>query len=83
MSSEYRVQRSGSAFTVIDPWQEVVGTYPTLEAAAQDIERCISEDAMWETAKTLANAAIEAHMAMHGVDRQTAAYWVNSALGGT
>lgn len=82
MSTEYRVQRSGGAFTVIDPWREVVGTYPTPEAAAQDIERCEKEDAMWESATSLVNIAIETHMQLHGVDRQTAAYWVNSALGG-
>jgi hypothetical protein len=83
MSTEYRIQRAGSAFTVVDPWQEVVGTYATPEDAAQDIERCEKEDAMWESATTLVNAAVEAHMEMHGVDRETAVYWINSALGGT
>jgi hypothetical protein len=29
------------------------------------------------------DAAIKAHMQIHDVDRETASYWENSALGGT
>lgn len=68
---------------MIDPWGErLVADYPTVEAAQQDIERCRKEDAMWETAKQLVENAIQEHMQIHGVDRETAAYWVNCALGG-
>ena len=83
MSTEYRIQPCENGFLVIDPWgEQLVNTYPTEDAARQDIERCKKEEAMWETAKLLVDAAIKAHMQIHDVDRETAAYWVNSALGG-
>ena len=82
MSTEYRIEPVGNQFIVVDPWGEIVGRYPAEGAALQDIERCKKEDAMWETAKLLVDAAIKAHMQIHDVDRETAAYWVNSALGG-
>jgi len=83
MSIEYRIEPAGNQFIVIDPWgEQLVHTYPTEDAARQDIERCKKEEAMWETAKLLVDAAIKAHMQIHDVDRETAAYWINSALGG-
>jgi len=80
MSNEYRIEPAGRAFIVIDDVGEQVDTYPTKEAAQQDIERCKKEDAMYETAKQLVDIAIKAHMHMHGVDRETARYWVCSAM---
>ena len=80
MSIEYRIEPVGSQFIVIDPWGEQVDRYPTEEAARQDIERHKVEDAMWETAKLLVDVAIKAHMEIHGVDRETARYWVFSAV---
>ncbi len=82
MTNEYRIEPVSNAFIVIDDLGEPVGRYPTEEAAQQDIERCKKEDAMWETAKLLVDTAIKSHMKIHGVDRETAAYWINSALGG-
>jgi len=82
MSAEYRTELSGNQFIVIDPWNEQVGTYPTEEAAKQDIERCKRQDRMWETAKTLVNVALKTHMEMHQVDRETASYWIRSAAEG-
>jgi hypothetical protein len=83
MDIKYRIESSGNQFTVVDPWgEQLVDTYPTEDAARQDIERCKKEDAMWETAKLLVDAAIKAHMQLHDVDRETASYWINSALGG-
>jgi len=35
---------------------------------------------MYETAKQLVDTAIKAHMKIFGVDRETARYWVCSAL---
>ena len=52
----------------------------TEETAQQDIERCEQEDAMYETAKLLVDTAIKAHMQIHGVDRETARYWISSAM---
>jgi hypothetical protein len=73
------VAASENQFTVIDPWGEQVDVYPTEDAAKQDIERCQKEDAMWNSAQLLVDTAIHAHMQMHGVDRETARYWVSSA----
>jgi hypothetical protein len=68
-----------AAFTVIDPWEVKVGTYATEDAAKQDIERCKKEDAMYETAKQLVDAAMTAHAEMFGISRETASYWIRSA----
>jgi hypothetical protein len=79
MKTEYRIELARSEFIVIDDLGEHVNTYPTIEAAQQDIERCKREDAMYETAKQLVDTAIKAHIQMHGVDRETASYWIHSA----
>jgi hypothetical protein len=77
MENEYSIEPVGVQFAVVDPWGEQVGTYPTEEAAKQDIERCKKDDAM-----LLVDNAVEAHMEKFGIDRETASYWINSALGG-
>jgi uncharacterized protein YcgI (DUF1989 family) len=60
MSNEYRIEPAGNAFRVIDPWgEQLVDLFPTEDAAKQDIERCKREDAMYETATVLVDAAIE------------------------
>jgi len=51
MSTEYRIERAGPAYIVIDAHGEQVDTYATEETARQDIERCEKEDAIYETAK--------------------------------
>jgi hypothetical protein len=80
MTNEYRIEPVGSLFIVVDPWGEIVNRCSTETAARQDIERCKKEDAMYEGAKTLLDIAVKAHMKMHGVDRETARYWVCSAM---
>jgi hypothetical protein len=83
MTNEYRIKSAGKAFIVIDPWGErLVDTFPTREAAEKDIERCKKKDAMYETAKQLVDIAIEAHAQKFGTDRETAEYWIHSAMGG-
>ena len=68
-----------NSFVVIDPAGEIVNRYTTEDAALQDIGRCKKEDAMYATAKQLVDTAINAHMQVFGVDRETARYWVCSA----
>ena len=80
MNSNYRVEHSGSQFTVIDPWEEEVGTYTTEDAAKQDIERCKKEDALYEDAQHLIDISVKTLMQMHGVDRQNAIYWIRNAI---
>jgi hypothetical protein len=82
MSTKCHIEPVGNQLIVVDPWGEIVGRYPTEDAARQDIERCLKEDAMWESAKLLVDMAIKTHMQLHDVDRETASYWINSALGG-
>jgi hypothetical protein len=40
------------------------------------------EDDTWEAAKGLVDAAIKTHMETFDIDRETAAYWINGAMGG-
>jgi len=80
MTNEYRIEPVGSLFIVVDPWGEIVNRCSTEEAAKADIERCEQQDAMWEPAKLMVDTAIKAHMRMHGVDRETARYWLSSAM---
>jgi hypothetical protein len=82
MSTDYRIEPAGTEFTVIDPWGEPLDRYLTEDAARQDIERCVKEHVMWETAKLLVGNAIKTHTEMHNVDRETSSYWIDSALGG-
>jgi len=80
MSNDYRIGSAGNAFIVIDPWgEQLVDVFPTEEAAAQDIERCQREDSMYETAQLLVDISVKTLMQMHGIDRQTALYWIRSA----
>ena len=75
----YRVESSGTQFIVIDPDGEQVGIFPTQDAANETIEFCKKEDRMWDTANLLLEIAIEAHMKINGVDRETSCYWLCSA----
>ena len=79
MDAEYRIESVGTQFIVVDPWGENAGSFPTQEAAQQDIERCKKKDALWRSARVLVDNAIKAQMQLHGVDRETARYWVFSA----
>jgi len=45
---------------VVDDAGEQVDTYPMGEAPKQDIERCMKEDGMYETAKQLVDTAVKA-----------------------
>jgi hypothetical protein len=56
--------------------------FPTRESAQKDIDRFKREDEMYETAQQLMEIAIEAHMQKFGIDRETAEYWIHSAMGG-
>ena len=79
MSTEYRIVAAGSQFTALDAAGVHVGIYPSEEAAGQGVERRRKQDAMLETAKLLLDTAAKAHMQIHGVDRETALYWIRSA----
>jgi hypothetical protein len=83
-TNEYRIEPSGAAFIVIDPWGEkLVDVFPTEDAAKQNIERCKREDETYETAQQLVDISVKTLMQMHSVDRETANYWINCAMGGS
>jgi hypothetical protein len=44
INTNHCIEPVGPAFIVIDPAGEQVGTYPTKEAAQQEIERCKREE---------------------------------------
>jgi len=56
--------------------------FHTPESAQKAINRFKREDEMYETAQQLMEIAIEAHMQKFGIDRETAEYWIHSAMGG-
>ncbi len=79
MSAEYRIEPAGHQFTIIDAAGNQVGIYPTEETARQAMERRRKQDAMLETAKLLLENAVKAQMQIHGVDHDTALYWIRIA----
>ena len=79
MSAEYRIEPAGHQFTIIDAAGNQVGIYPTEEVARQAVERRRKQDAMLETAKLFLDTAVKGLMQIHGVDRDTALYWIRSA----
>ena len=79
MSAEYRIEPAGHQFTIIDAAGNQVGIYPTEELARKAVERRSKQDAMLETAKLLLENAVKAHMQIHGVDHDTALYWIRIA----
>jgi hypothetical protein len=79
MSAKCRIESAGSQFTIIDACGDQVGIYPTEEAARQAVERRRKQDAMLETAKLVLENAVKSHMQIHGVDHDTALYWIRIA----
>ena len=78
-NAEYRIVAAGTQFTAFDAAGVQVGIYPSEEATRQGVERRRKHDAMLETAKLLLDTAAKAQMQIHGVDRETALYWIRSA----
>jgi hypothetical protein len=80
MPAKYRIKDSADGqFKLIDDSGEEVGSYDTEDAAEQDPQRALKDNAMWETAQALVASAIKAHMEVHGVDLDTSRYWIRSA----
>jgi hypothetical protein len=79
MADKYRIAHDGSDFVVNYEAGGTVGTYRTEQEAKQGIEVCERDDFMLQTAKSLVIAAVEAHMWLHNIDRQTAHSWIRDA----
>jgi hypothetical protein len=74
--NEYRIEPIGAEFRVIDREGAQVGSFSTEDSARQGMERCEKEVPMLDTAKLLVDIAVKTHMLIHGVDRETALYWI-------
>ena len=79
MTDKYRIEQDGSNFIVNYEAGGTVGVYETEQEAKQEIEVCAHDDFMLDTARSLVNAAVEAHMRLHRIDRQAAHDWIKEA----
>jgi hypothetical protein len=79
MADKYRMTPQGSAFIVNENAGVTVGVYNTKLEAQQRLEDCERDDLMLETARSLVNAAVEAQMRLHNIDRQAAHDWIRDA----
>jgi hypothetical protein len=79
MADEYRIRPVGARFEIIDHAGERVGTYSTRRKALEEIDVCVSNDLMWESARMLVKISVNAFMNMRDVDSRTARYWIREA----
>jgi hypothetical protein len=56
MANEYRIKPDGPQFLIIDQTGKTVGVYKTEREAKDGIAVCMSDDAMWDSARLLAEA---------------------------
>ena len=81
MADKYRMAHHGPDFIVNYDAGFTVGVFQSEQEAKLEIEVCAHDDFMLETARSLVNAAIEAHMRLHNTDRQAAHDWIREAVG--
>jgi len=81
MADKYRMAHDGPDFIVNYDAGFTVGVFQSEQEAKLEIEVCAHDDFMLETARSLVNAAIEAHMRLHNTDRQAAHDWIREAVG--
>ena len=74
----YRIKAVDGLFLVLDSAGERVSTCPTEQAAREEIASCERDDMLWRDAENLVEAAVEKMMQTHGLDRETACYWISS-----
>ena len=79
MADTYRITLQGPEFMVSQNAGVTVGVYSTQQEALREIEACEQDDFMLQTARSLVNAAVEAHMRLHNTDRQAAHSWIREA----
>jgi hypothetical protein len=79
MADTYRISPHGPEFMVIHNAGVTVGVYKTTHEAQLIVEDCERDDFMLQTARSLVNTAVEAHMRLHNIDHQTAHDWIREA----
>jgi hypothetical protein len=80
MADKYRIAHDGPDFIVNYDAGVTVGVYQSEQEAKLEIEVCAHDDFMLETARSLVNAAVEAYMRLHNIDRRTACGWITEAV---
>ena len=81
MADKYRMTPQGSEFIVNENAGGTVGIYKTKQEAQRGMEDCQRDDFMLHSARSLVNAAVQACMQMHDIDRQAAHGWIREAAG--
>ena len=79
MADTYRITPQGPEFMVSQNAGVTVGVYNTEQEAQVTVEDCERDDFMLRTARSLVNAAVEAHMRLHHINRRTAHDWIREA----
>jgi hypothetical protein len=79
MADEYRIRPVGTKFEIIDQAGDTVGTYKSKRKAKQQVDVCVTNDLMWQSARMLIKISINAFMKMRNVDNRTARYWIREA----
>jgi hypothetical protein len=79
MANEYRIKLDGPQFLIIDRTGETVGVYKTEREAKNEIDVCMSDDVMWDSARLLVKNSVHSLMKMCNVDSRTARYWIREA----
>jgi hypothetical protein len=79
MANEYRMRPDGPHFLIIDHAGERVGAYRTEREAKHEMDVCLSDDIMWESARLLVRNSVDAFMKMRNVDSRTAQCWIREA----
>ena len=81
MAENCRIAHDGSDFIVNYDAGVTVGVYQSEQEAKLESEVCAHDDFMLTTARSLVNAAVEAHMRLHNSDRQAPHSWISEAAG--
>jgi hypothetical protein len=79
MGDTYRITPHGPEFVVSQNAGATVGIFKTTHEAQLTVEDCERDDFMLQTARSLVNAAVEAQMRLHNIDRQAAHDWIREA----
>jgi hypothetical protein len=79
MADEYRIRPVGAKFEIIDQAGDTVGTYKSKRKAKQQVDICLTNDLMWQSARMLVKISVNAFMNMRNVDNRTARYWIREA----
>jgi hypothetical protein len=79
MADKYRITSQGPEFILNQDAGGTVGVYKTKQEAQRGMEDCQRDDFMLDSARNLVNAAVEAYMRMHDIEREAAHEWIREA----